>query len=95
MALDPATGKDRWTTSVRGPGYASPIEVTLGGLAQIVTMTTRSVIGVDSANGKMLWEFPFDDEWNENIVTPVGDRVGRDRVGGASGHAPPDHRKIR
>ena len=71
VALDPATGKDRWTTSVRGPGYASPIEVTLGGLAQIVTMTTRSVIGVDSANGKMLWEFPFDDEWNENIVTPV------------------------
>ncbi len=71
VALDPATGKDRWTTSVRGPGYASPIEVTLGGLAQIVTMTTRSVIGVESANGKMLWEFPFDDEWNENIVTPV------------------------
>ncbi len=75
-ALDPATGKDRWTTAVRGPGYASPIEVTLDGVAQIVTMTTRSVIGVDSASGRVLWEFPFDDEWNENIVTPVATASG-------------------
>jgi outer membrane protein assembly factor BamB len=29
------------------------------------------VIGVETASGKLLWEFPFDDEWNENIVTPV------------------------
>jgi outer membrane protein assembly factor BamB len=71
LALDPATGKDRWATEIRGPGYASPIEVTLGAVPQIVTMTTRSVIGVESASGKLLWEFPFDDEWNENIVTPV------------------------
>jgi outer membrane protein assembly factor BamB len=76
VALDPVTGKDRWTTIVHGPGYASPIEVALGGVAQIVTMTTRSVIGVDSANGKILWEFPFDDEWNENIVTPVATASG-------------------
>jgi len=76
VALDPATGKDRWTTAVPGPGYASPIEVTLGGVAHIVTMTTRSVIGVDSTNGKILWEFPFDDEWNENIVTPVAAASG-------------------
>ena len=40
-------------------------------MPQIVTMTTRSVIGVDTAKGTVLWEFPFDDEWNENIVTPV------------------------
>jgi len=75
-ALDPATGKDRWTTAIRGPGYASPIEITLAGVAQIVTMTTRSVIGVDSASGTILWEFPFDDEWNENIVTPIATSSG-------------------
>ena len=28
--LDPATGKEKWTTAVRGPGYASPIELTIG-----------------------------------------------------------------
>ena len=34
-------------------------------------MTTRSVIGIDTASGRLLWEFPFNDEWNENIVTPI------------------------
>jgi len=76
MALDPATGKERWTTTVNGPGYASPIEASLDSTPQIVTMTTRSVIGVDSATGKLLWEFPFTDEWNENIVTPIATRTG-------------------
>jgi outer membrane protein assembly factor BamB len=76
LALDPATGEDRWTTSVHGPGYASPIELTLGGVPQIVTMTTRSVIGVETSSGKALWEFPFDDEWNENIVTPIATADG-------------------
>ena len=76
LALDPATGKEKWTTAVRGPGYASPIEVTLAGVPQIVTMTTRSVIGVDTATGTLLWEFPFDDEWNENIVTPIATPTG-------------------
>ncbi len=71
MALDPATGKDRWTTAVGGPGYASPIEITLAGTPQVVTLTTKSVIGVDRATGALLWEFPFNDEWNENIVTPI------------------------
>jgi outer membrane protein assembly factor BamB len=75
-ALDPATGKERWMTEVRGPGYASPIELTLGGVPQIVTMTTRSVIGVETARGTVLWEFPFDDEWNENIVTPIATPTG-------------------
>ena len=76
LALDPVTGKDNWTTAVRGPGYASPIEVTLGGVPQVVTMTTRSVIGVETASGALLWEFPFDDEWNENIVTPIATATG-------------------
>ena len=76
LALDPATGNDRWATDVRGPGYASPIELTLAGVPQIVTMTTRSVIGVETSSGRLLWEFPFDDEWNENIVTPVATSDG-------------------
>jgi len=76
MALDPTSGKERWSRSVRGPGYASPIDLDVADTPQIVTMTTRSVIGVATATGELLWEFPFDDEWNENIVTPVVTRSG-------------------
>jgi outer membrane protein assembly factor BamB len=71
MALDPATGKERWSTSVAGPGYASPQEMTLAGTPQIVTVTTKSIVGVEATSGALLWEFPFHDEWNENIVTPI------------------------
>lgn len=76
MSLDPATGAERWSTPVKGPGYASPLEIAVGGGRQIVTLTTGSVIAVDSASGALLWEFPFADEWNENIVTPIATADG-------------------
>jgi outer membrane protein assembly factor BamB len=71
LALDPATGKERWRWTGEGPGYASPIVVEIEGARQIVTMTDKSVIGVESKTGKLLWRMPWPDEWNENIVTPV------------------------
>jgi outer membrane protein assembly factor BamB len=75
-AFDRTTGKERWSQTIKGPGYASPIELQLGGARHIVTMTTRSVVGIAPENGVVLWEFPFDDEWNENIVTPIATPTG-------------------
>jgi outer membrane protein assembly factor BamB len=71
LALDPATGAERWTWRGPGPGYASPVVMTIGGTRQIVTMTNQSVIGLDAATGGALWTTPFPDDWHENIVTPV------------------------
>jgi outer membrane protein assembly factor BamB len=75
-ALDPASGEELWTRRIDGPGYASPVEIESSGTRQIVTMTTRSVVGLASSSGSILWEFPFADEWNENIVTPIPTRTG-------------------
>lgn len=71
MALDPASGDERWTWQGPGPGYASPIAITAGGMRQIVTMTNQSIVGVAAASGAALWSIPFPDDWHENIVTPV------------------------
>ena len=71
LALDPATGKERWSSKGLGPGYASPLAVTIDNLRQIITMTNGSIIGLDAANGAALWSIPFPDEWHENIVTPI------------------------
>jgi outer membrane protein assembly factor BamB len=71
LALDPATGRERWKWTGEGPGYASPIVVELEGARQIVTMTDKSVIGVEAKTGKLLWRLAWPDEWNENIVTPT------------------------
>jgi outer membrane protein assembly factor BamB len=71
LALDPVTGKERWSSKGLGPGYASPLAVTIEGVRQIITMTNGSIIGIDASNGASLWSIPFPDDWHENIVTPI------------------------
>jgi outer membrane protein assembly factor BamB len=71
IALDAASGNPQWKLNCDGPGYASPIVVTLEGARQLVTMTDKSVLGVDVRTGTQLWRLAWPDEWNENIVTPT------------------------
>src|SRR5687768_17575578 len=71
LALDLTTGKERWASKGLGPGYASPVAVTIDNVRQIITMTNGSIIGIDAANGAPLWSIPFPDDWHENIVTPI------------------------
>jgi outer membrane protein assembly factor BamB len=71
IALDPKTGVERWVWKGKGPGYASPMAFTAGGVRQIATLTEGSVEGIDPKTGASLWSAPFPDEWHENIVTPV------------------------
>jgi outer membrane protein assembly factor BamB len=71
MSLDPANGNERWTWKGLGPGYASPIVMTVDGVRQIVTLTDRSIVGVAAKDGLQLWSIDFPDEWHENIITPV------------------------
>jgi outer membrane protein assembly factor BamB len=71
-ALDPATGDEKWSLPGHGPGYASPVAFgTVTGARHFATMTDKAFVGVDVATGKLLWQIPFPDDWNENIVTPV------------------------
>jgi outer membrane protein assembly factor BamB len=70
-AFDPATGVEKWSLPGHGPGYASPVVITIEGTRQFVTLTDSAIVGVEIAGGKELWRIPFPDEWNENIVTPV------------------------
>ena len=71
LALDPATGKERWVWKGLGPGYASPVVAAIDGVRQIMTLTDGSIVGVDAGTGASLWSIPFPDEWHENIVTPI------------------------
>jgi outer membrane protein assembly factor BamB len=41
------------------------------GVAQLVTLTQESIVGIDTKTGKQLWSAAFPDEWHENIVTPI------------------------
>lgn len=71
LALEPSSGKVAWEWKGLGPGYASPVVISLGGTNQIVTLTQGSIVGLAAATGQELWSAPFPDEWHENIVTPL------------------------
>lgn len=71
VALDAATGNEKWAWTGDGPGYASPIVVEIAGKRQIVTQSRQNIIGIWADNGALLWKIPFDTEYVQNIVTPV------------------------
>jgi outer membrane protein assembly factor BamB len=73
VALDRRTGKVAWTCAGAEdkPGYASPIRVDHGGLNQIVTVMSASVVGVRASDGKLLWRHPHRVYMEENITTPL------------------------
>lgn len=70
-AFDMASGTVKWRWAGDGPGYGSPVVVTLGGTRQIVTGTQAKIVGVEVANGALLWELPFPTQATTNSLTPL------------------------
>ncbi len=71
VALDAATGAEKWVLTGDGPGYASPIILDIAGKRQIITQSQKFIIGVWADNGGLLWKIPFETEYVQNIVTPI------------------------
>jgi len=72
-ALDKHTGNTVWTAPSIGEraGYASPVLVEHQGVRMIVTMTARSILGVEADTGRLLWRFEHVTHADENIIRPV------------------------
>ena len=71
VAYDLATGDEKWKWSGDGPAYGSPVLVTVDKTKQIVTPTEKEVVGIDAADGKLLWKASFLASYNS--ATPVAD----------------------
>lgn len=77
-ALDKDTGKEIWTWKGEGPGYTSPVLVTIAGTRQLITAAHNRWIGLDPTDGKLLWSLPVrQNMFNHNSITPViaGDMI--------------------
>src|SRR5262249_55827842 len=59
VAYDLAAGEVKWKWGGEGPAYASPVLLSTAGTKMIVTQTARSLVGIDAADGKLLWQVPF------------------------------------
>jgi len=52
-------------------GYCSPIAFDHGGKRQICTVTSGNVVGVDAADGTILWKYAHPAPWGANPNTPI------------------------
>jgi len=60
VALEKATGQERWRSAGIGAMYyVSPFVTTLAGADQIVMQTTTGASGLDPATGKVLWSYGY------------------------------------
>jgi outer membrane protein assembly factor BamB len=75
VAYDLAKGDEKWKWTDEGPGYASPVLMTVAGAKMVVTLTAKSVAGLGLADGKLLWRAPFAPQgrMGYNAATPIVD----------------------
>jgi len=74
VAYDIGTGEMKWKWTEEGPGYASPVLLTVDGVKMVVTLTAKSVAGLALADGKLLWREAFVTQgMNYNAATPIVD----------------------
>ena len=60
-----------WTAGKENTAYTSLMVATLAGTRQVVHLTADSLIGVDVANGKILWQTPVTSQAKRHVLTPV------------------------
>jgi outer membrane protein assembly factor BamB len=73
VALDKKTGKTLWvnTDIEETAAYCSPAVVTHAGVRQMITLTQRSVVGVNVETGELVWSAPFVPRSPQNALTPL------------------------
>ena len=71
VAFDKKTGKVLWTAGKENTAYASLMVATLAGARQVVHLTADSLMGVDAASGKILWQTPVKTGAKRHVLTPI------------------------
>jgi outer membrane protein assembly factor BamB len=77
IAFDKKTGKELWHAGEDNTAYSSVMVATLAGVRQAVHFTADALMGVDAANGKILWRIPLKTGAKRHVCTPIieGDTV--------------------
>lgn len=58
-AYDLDKGDQKWKWSDEGTAYASPVLLTVDGTKMIVAETDKSIVGIELADGKLLWKTAY------------------------------------
>ncbi|HVG34567.1 MAG TPA: PQQ-binding-like beta-propeller repeat protein [Pyrinomonadaceae bacterium] len=71
VALNKKDGTVLWKTQSDKAGYSSAIPLQVGGKTQVVFFTQERALGIDPADGKVLWEYSRPANNVANVATPV------------------------
>jgi outer membrane protein assembly factor BamB len=77
LALDQATGQERWRSEPIGPmAYGSALLLTLADVEQFVIVNNPGVTGIRASDGKVLWKYAHECR----IPVPNVTAMGKDRL---------------
>ena len=71
VAVDAATGRERWASQDFTNGYSSPILVDVGGVPELIAFTAGEISGLDPKTGRLEWSVPHPAEYGVNVAMPV------------------------
>ncbi len=71
FVYDKLTGKTLWSALDDAASYTSPAVATLAGKRQLVIVTKTRVVGLEVADGKLLWQYPWYTSPEVNSAEPV------------------------
>ncbi len=86
VAFDQATGKEIWrtpNTTKELMSHSSLMPATIGGVKQYLYVTMKNVMGIDIADGKLLWSCPFSARM---VAVPSAVAIGDGRIFVTSGY---------
>jgi outer membrane protein assembly factor BamB len=73
VALNKATGETIWTTKTLSnkSAYCSPLLINRGSNKSILTILDTEIVGINLADGKVLWHVPHKVSYDINAVSPA------------------------
>jgi outer membrane protein assembly factor BamB len=83
-AYDRRTGKHLWAALDDKAAYASPMQVTIGGVPQFLIVSASRLVGLRQDTHALLWEFPWKTDHDANAVQPIV--IGDNRIFYSSGY---------
>ena len=71
VCLNKNNGKVTWKSQDDQAAFSPPIVTTLAGIKQVVCFTVKGLVGVDRADGKLLWRVPLSTSYGRHVVAPT------------------------
>ncbi|HEX8161143.1 MAG TPA: PQQ-binding-like beta-propeller repeat protein [Pyrinomonadaceae bacterium] len=86
VAYNKATGARVWSSQNDRASYTSPMLATLGGKRQIVGVTASRLVGLDPADGSLLWSYSWSTQMGINVAQPIPVAKNRVFISAGYGH---------